>query len=392
MKILISGMALWHMGKTAYHLSRMGRLSSIWVSSKNPGLPEEEYRRIWPYHLAMKPFYHWAPPNLEERMRWKNLWLYDWWVKRQSLPDSVDVVHCPMGSCTPVFDLAEACGRPILKVFEAMNGHPTMQRGYWQREADIHSPGFVIPVGQRIWARMNREIHRADCVLCPSTYVKETMIANGVPEEKCLLNHFGVDTALFSRRRNSDIALFPKFIIVGNLTVRKGQQYLFEAFKKLHEEYPEAELHSFGDPRPDFKDLWKRWKGFPNLHLHHSVPQAELSQHLSSSTAFILPSLEEGFARSLLEAMAIGLPVIATHESGATTLLDEQSALIVPAANPEAIYQAMKKLCKHPSLVEELGDQAYFRFGPDNTWEAYAHRLACNYEKRFENLRSKLMV
>lgn len=386
MKVLISGMASWHMDKTAAAFEKLGILSGMWVSNKNRDLPAEKYRRIWPYHWAMKPFYHAAPASLEEGMRWKNLWLYDAWVRRQTLPPDVDVVQCPMGSCTPVFDLADASGRPILKVFESMNGHPTTQRGYWQREADIHAPGFRIPVGEKVWSRMNREIHRADCVLCPSTYVMESMIANGVPPEKCLLNHFGADTSLFVKRSEADISSIPKFITTGNLTVRKGHQYLFQAFEKLVGQYPHAELHVYGDIRPDFQMSWEQWKGLPHLYRHASVSQEELGCQLGSCTAFVLPSLEEGFARSLLEAMAVGLPVIATHESGATTLLDDQSAMIVPAADSGAIYRAMKKLCDEPDLVHRLGEQAYARFGAGNTWEAYARRLAEAYEQRVECL------
>ena len=108
----------------------------------------------------------------------------------------------------------------------------------------------------------------------------------------------------------------------------------------------------------------------------------------ASCTAFILPSLEEGFARSLLEAMAVGLPIIATHESGATTLLDGRSARIIPAADAEAIYRAMKELCDNPALVHRLGEQAYAAFGgSENTWEAYAGRLAEAYRERLERLR-----
>lgn len=382
MKILISGMSSWHMNKTASALEKLDALESMWTGNKNQGLPSGKYKRIWPYHLAMKPFYHFSSANLEEKMRWRFLWLYDAWIKRQVLPKGVNIVQCPMGSCTPVFDLAENSGRRILKVFEAMNGHPTTQRGYWQREADIHYPGFVIPVGEKTWGRMNREIYRADYVLCPSTYVMESMVANGVPPEKCILNHFGVDTSLFSRRNEEDISPTPKFIVTGSLTVRKGHQYLFQAFSKLQEEYPDAELHSFGSPRPDFKKVLRQWEGFPHLHLNRNVPQKELVQHLKTCTAFVFPSLEEGFARSLLEAMAIGLPIIATHESGATTILDRESAMIVPGANTDAIYQAMKALCKNKELVRHYGEKAWEKGGQRNTWDDYASRLMTAYEAR----------
>lgn len=216
----------------------------------------------------------------------------------------------------------------------------------------------------------------------------ESMVTNGVSPEKCLLNHFGSDTSLFFKREKEDIPSFPKFIITGNLTVRKGHQYLFLAFQKLVEQYPDAELHVYGGIRPDFRPLWEKWKTCPHLYHHASVSQQELARRLASCTAFILPSLEEGFARSLLEAMAVGLPIIATHESGATTLLDGRSARIIPAADAEAIYRAMKELCDNPALVHRLGEQAYAAFGgSENTWEAYAGRLAEAYRERLERLR-----
>ena len=382
MKILISGMLSWHMNKTASALEKLDALECMWTGNKNQGISPEKYKRIWPYHLAMKPFYHFSSPNLEEKMRWRFLWLYDAWVKRQSLPKDVNIVQCPMGSCTPIFDLAENSRRPILKVFEAMNGHPTTQRGYWQREADIHYPGFVIPIREKTWGRMNREIHRADYILCPSTYVMESMIANGVPPEKCILNHFGVDVSIFSRRKESDVSPTPKFIVTGNLTVRKGHQYLFQAFSKLQKEYPNAELHSFGSPRPDFKKVMKQWEGFPHLYLNKTISQQELNQHLKTCTAFVFPSLEEGFARSLLEAMAVGLPIIATHESGATTILDKESAIIVPGTNSDAIYQAMKALCENRDLIWYYGEKSWEKGGHANTWNDYAARLLAAYDAR----------
>jgi glycosyltransferase involved in cell wall biosynthesis len=208
------------------------------------------------------------------------------------------------------------------------------------------------------------------------------MVSNGVPPEKCILNHFGVDTSLFVRRGEKDISPMPKFIVTGSLTVRKGQQYLFRAFKRLKEDYPDAELHSFGSPRPDFKKVLKEWNGFPGLHIHPSVPQQELVEHLKTCTAFVFPSLEEGFARSLLEAMAMGLPIITTYESGATTIMDDESALIIPPADENAIYDRMKYLCDNKGKVMEYGERAWLIGGKKNTWLDYAKRLVAAYEER----------
>ncbi len=310
MKIIISGMTSWHMEHTALGLQRLGFLSQFWSSNKSTLVDPSYYKRIWPYHLAKKPFYYLSGSNLEEKTRWQCLPFYDWWVSRQSIPDDVTVVHGAMGSCTPLFDLAERKSPRILKVYEAMNGHPTTQRGYWQREVDLYSPKYKIPIPDWVWSRMNREIRRADLILCPSEYVRDSMIANGERPGKCIINPFGVDTSIFKERQK--LPDKPTFVFAGSQTVRKGSQYLLPAFKRLRERIPEAELYCCGSLRPDFKKEVKKWRNEDGIFIPLTLSQQEVAELLQRATAFVLPSLEEGFARAIVEALASGVPVIAT--------------------------------------------------------------------------------
>ena len=106
---------------------------------------------------------------------------------------------------------------------------------------------------------MEREIARADMVLCPSYFVRDTMISNGVPPEKCFVNPFGVNTSQFQPR--TEIPSRPRFISVGTICVRKGFQYLFRAFELVKKELPEAELIVVGDYKIDFKIERPKWEG-----------------------------------------------------------------------------------------------------------------------------------
>src|SRR5207302_10921138 len=102
------------------------------------------------------------------------------------------------GQATELFELAEQAG--ALKVIDSVNSHPTSAYGFWQRECDLFSPGATPTVPRWIFARANRELERADLILCPSTFVRDSMLYNGIPESKCALNPYGVYPKEFTPR------------------------------------------------------------------------------------------------------------------------------------------------------------------------------------------------
>jgi glycosyltransferase involved in cell wall biosynthesis len=373
-------MGSWYLNHTAKEANHMGHLAGYWMGNKRPtDIPLEKYKRIWPYHLAQKPFYHLPFTNIEERMRWHNLPFYDAWMARQTLPGDVNAVQAPMGSCEALFRLAERSGRKILKVFDAPNSHPTNLFGYWQRECDLYAPGYRIPIPNWIRSKINREIELADVVLCPSFFVRDTMLMNGIPSSKCFVSHFGVDTSIFKKRQS--IPDHPVFITVGSLTVRKGHQYLFRAFEKVKAVIPDAELICIGGVRPDFQLEMKKWKG--SFTHYTGVPHSELAKMLARSTAFVLPSVEEGFARVLSEAMACGLPILASYESGATTVVrDNEEGIIIQPRDINGIAGAMIRIARDEHENRRMGEAAFAAGAQSNTWSDYYRRLFKEYERR----------
>jgi hypothetical protein len=380
LKALFAGMGSWYLDHTAREFQAMDALGGYWVGNANrSGIHTTLYKRIWWYHLAQKPFYHLPFTDLEERMRWHNLPLYDAWMSRQTLPEEVNIVQGPMGSCEALFKLAERSGRRILKVFDAPNSHPTTLFGYWQKECDLFCPNYIVPPRQGVRSRIVREIESADLVLCPSNFVRDTMIQNGIPEEKCFVSHFGVDTKIFKKR--TTLPENPRFICVGSLTVRKGHQYLFRAFKKVKAVLPNAELVCIGRIRPDFKSEFKKWQG--TFEHHPSVSHIRLAEMLTECTAFVFPSLEEGFARVLSEAMAAALPILASYESGASTVItDGIDGIILKPRDIDAMASAMIHVAKNRELNTALGDASYKVGANSNTWANYAQRLHIEYQRR----------
>ena len=99
-----------------------------------------------------------------------------------------------------------------------------------------------------------------------------------------------------------------------------------------------------------------------------------LGREATSSTstpaldAFVLSSVREGSPNVLLEAMACGLPVIATRVGGVPDLVeDEHSALLIPPADPSALAETLERLANDPALREQLGKAARARIEAEYT-------------------------
>lgn len=370
MQAILAACGSAHLRPIARSLEDRQSLAGLWIPDKNTtDIAAASYRRCWIYHLAMKPFYHLAPIGFLQKMSMILLPLWGSWIRRQQAPP-FDVAYAIMGHGTELFDVADRTG--ALRVIDATSSHPTSYFGFWQRECDLWCPGEKVALARWLFARCNRELERADLILCPSKFVLESMVYNGIPEAKCALNPYGVNTSIFTPR--AKVPEKVRFICVGGICLRKGQQYLLRAFQKARMTLKEAELVLVGNHFPDFRLERQRWAG---AYTHYeSIPVTDLARLLRESTAFVFPSNEEGFAKAIIEAMGAGLPIIATHQSGATTLVEDGvEGLIVRNRDVDHIAEAMIKVATNPQLNDRMGRAAYERGAKGNTWGDFADRV-----------------
>jgi len=382
MQALLTTCGAWSLPRAAKGFEARNALAGLWITNKNSThIGRDKYRRCWPFHLAMKPFYHLAPQIWTERAFYALFPIWRAWLRCQSWPP-FDAVQAIMGFATEPFDMADKRG--ALKVVDFQNSHPTTYYGFMQRECDIWCPGERVPIPRWMFARMNRELERAHMVLCPSTFVRDSMLANGIPAEKCFVNPFGVDVSLFKQRTAPPPV--PRFISVGTITVRKGHQYLFRAFEMVKARLPQAELICVGQYKRDFRMERPKWEG-TFTHIPY-LPHPELAKLLQTCTAFVFPSQEEGIANAQVEALASGLPVIGTHEGGATTLVEDGvEGFIVRGRDPKHIAEAMIKIANDPAMNQKMGEAAYQKGAGRNTWQDYSDRLLAEYGRRLEKVR-----
>src|SRR5579871_1468909 len=177
--VLLVSTGAWHLDKTAKAFASREALAGFWMANKNTGVPADKYRRCWPFHLAMKPFYELTPNYYWEKAFYAFVPIWGQWVRSQPMPPC-NVVQAIMGLGSEIFDRVEKTGS--LKVVDCPNSHPTSYYGFWQRECDIWCPGENVVIPRSMFARMNRELERADLIVVQSKFAKESMMYNGIPE------------------------------------------------------------------------------------------------------------------------------------------------------------------------------------------------------------------
>jgi len=168
---------------------------------------------------------------------------------------------------------------------------------------------------------------------------------------------------------------------VGGLSQRKGIKYLLDAFKRLDLQNAElvmvGGIVGSGSALTLYKDHFR--------HIPH-VPHQEIHSIYQSADIFVYPSLHEGSSLAVMEAMASGLPVIATTNSG-TIIRDGEDGYIIPIRSTEAIMEKILLLFQNPPLREEIGRRAR-QSAEAHSWQTYGQRLSQLIRERVSQVQS----
>jgi glycosyltransferase involved in cell wall biosynthesis len=257
---------------------------------------------------------------------------------------------------------------------------------YQSRLLASESEYYGVPVkriDQRLIDKELQEYAEADMITVSSTFAYQSFVEQGVPAEKIVINPEGVNLLRFQPVMKED-SIF-RVLYVGQLSLRKGLPYLLEAFAELR--LPRFELVLIGGITDHVVGaiLSKYEGGFRYL---GPVANAKLAYHYSQASIFVLPSIEDGFGLVLAEAMACGLPIVATTNTGAADLItDGVEGFIVPIRDPISLREKVLQLYEDPVLREEMSVAALRRAQGLGGWKSYADRALLAYRERLADRR-----
>jgi len=228
----------------------------------------------------------------------------------------------------------------------------------WLPEHGLPSTRYVRRDQKRL------EMDLADLVLVPSKFVEAT-IRKFHPNKNLSRAAYGVDSEFWvppsERTRRGPM----RFIYAGQLSVRKGTPLLLEAWRSaaLHD----AVLELVGMWQLDLK---KRFALPSGVTYKPSCSREELRARYHAADVFVFPSFFEGFGLVLLEAMACGLPVVATEASAGPELLTGENGLLIATGDRDALIEGLRWFSSHRDALPEMRRHARAtaeRF----TWENY---------------------
>lgn len=228
------------------------------------------------------------------------------------------------------------------------------------------------------WQRELLEYELADYISIPSTFVRDSFLKHNVPAEKLLVNAYGVDLSAFRKVEKTDDTF--RVINVGGFHHRKGSHYLLQAFAEL--DLPEAEFWHVGSVSPEMRPIIEKFAN-DNCTFHGHQPQDQLYKFYSQASVFVLASIEEGMAMVQCQAMACGLPLICTTNTGGADLIGDEghAGYVVPIRDVEALKARILHLYENRDLAEEMGWRAQARVANGLTWKDYGDRYAANIHR-----------
>jgi glycosyltransferase involved in cell wall biosynthesis len=169
---------------------------------------------------------------------------------------------------------------------------------------------------------------------------------------------------------------------VGRIVPIKGHKYFIQAAAEVIREIPNAKVLLVGDGpiRNEMEELTVQL-GIEGQVFFLGV-RKDVPELLSIMDLFVLPSLNEGMGRALVEAMAMGLPVIASQVGGVPEVVtDGKTGILVPAQNPTALAKAIVKLARDAKLSRELAQAGYKRAHSAFGAETMVDRISAVYQE-----------
>jgi glycosyltransferase involved in cell wall biosynthesis len=229
-----------------------------------------------------------------------------------------------------------------------------------------------------VWVSL---LGRSDKIVAVSQQLADSIVIK-YPElltKLCVIRN-GVDIALFKgvRRKERFAGEDVLIISIASFDLVKGIDVLLQAFASLRNERSNLRLLIVGESGRDdefLHGLSRKLDLTEYVDWRCNVAHAEIPGLLARADIFVLPSRSEGFGLVLLEAGAIGLPVIATRVGGTPELIiDGHNGLLVDSEDPQAMSRAILWILDNRGLASEMGERLYQSVCDRFTWKAVYQR------------------
>lgn len=378
MQVIVSAQQRFHYFELAGQLARQGHLRRLYT-----GYPAS---RVYEVETSLVRS-HWLPTTAYLLLERRGLHALSWrlnapamddysrWVARHLEPCDVVVA----GSSWAPEVLRAARRQGSLAICDRGSTHILTQRDIIADEYRRFGIPFGFkgnPMEAKLIENELAAYEEADYITVPSTPARRSFLERGIPAHKLIRIPYGVDLSDYRPLAKRDSTF--RVLFVGSASLRKGIQYLLEATAGLR--LANFEVVLVGGIADDARAIVERHAD--RVRLLGVIRRLELADVYSQGSVLVLPSLEEGLALVQAQAMACGLPVIATTATGAEDLFTSGvEGLIVPIRDATALRGAILQLYQHPELRAAMGQNALARVRSMGGWAAYGNHAIAAYQE-----------
>jgi glycosyltransferase involved in cell wall biosynthesis len=283
------------------------------------------------------------PPFQAESFRFRLFPLFDRWVRSLMRPGQHLITSFAFANSAIRWSRAHGG----VTFIDAQNSHP---RSFWKvlTEEQKRWGSFYPPVARHFSQRALESVVQCDYIFAPSTFVRDSFLEQGCEAGRILSYTLPLNLDWFKPSKAARPQSRPLTLLnTGALCLRKGTPYLLEAFRLIREKVPDAGLRLSHTVRDDAKQVLRRYRDLPITwipprNLQFEDQRKQYVEQFQTSDIFVFPSIEDGFAFVVAEALACGLPVITTRNTGASDLVQAgENGEVVPIRDPAAIAEAV---------------------------------------------------
>jgi len=257
------------------------------------------------------------------------------------------------------------------------------------RGADVPGYSDRFPLIYKILKPLIRQIWKKSAeVVSNSQGLRELALKTNAGQKISVIPN-GIDVEQFRPKEESRIKNQEsgnnnfKIICISRLTARKGFNYLIDAVAKIAGKYPDLSLEIVGegDAKEELEKQAKRANLGSRIEFKGRISHEKTPAAYNRATVFVSPSLNEGMSNTMLEALASGLPIIATDTGGSKELIREgENGFIIKMKDPDDIAEKLEKLIADPELVRSMAKKSR-EIAETMSWSRVAEEYYGKYKK-----------
>lgn len=388
MKVVVSVQGRFHAFNLAQQLQKRGMLHQLITSypkffTRRFGIEDSLVTSLLPQEVALRAWRK-LPAVIRKLHNPQHQFsvIYDL-MARSVIRRGGDIFVGWSGSSLRAMRRARQMG--MMTIIERGSSHIACQAKLLEEEWRLagHPRQEVLP---KVIKQEQQEYAEADYISVPSGFAKKSFMDFGFDPDKIIQAPYGADLSEFSPVPRTDDIF--RVIVVGGLTLRKGSRYLLQAFNELN--LPDAQFWHVGTVSPEIMPFVDQYRT-PAMTFHGHVKQDQLKNFYSQADVFCLPSIEEGFAMVIFQAMACGLPAIcSTNTGGEDIIKDGVNGFIIPIRDVAAIKDKIRWCYEHRDQCRSMGQAAKQCITSNFSWDGYGHRIVTAYQdclNRFQQAR-----